>query len=423
MKFCTESEENCRNTVKEPEIEGETMSEKRKSRVFICFDFKYPYQNANSNYIRNFAQAIAQNDNFDVIVIGAEQAEKAGALDSLETFNKTKYVNFQIPPATLPFRMVNHLTFGRYLCQQLRIFSPTKEDYIILYNDYPDTSKRVLKEYRELNESGHVSSVVVEWFQPYQYKLARMNPDYILWNYNFTKWLPKFKKIISISTYVSEHFERLGCNCLTVPCLSDISAQKAAIVEKNLTEKYHFTYVGAFVKKDAIAQMVQGLTLLDETELSRMCFHFTAITEENIKEDCGISEKEWEKIKNSLVFHGWMEYEDLLHFYQTMDFLVLAREKNVMTLSNFPSKIPEMMGYGIIPVCSDVGDYTAFYLENGKDSIVFQGCSKEKCAEAIRSALELSPEHLAAMKHAARKKVEDKLDFHNWSDALQAFLK
>lgn len=399
------------------------MEVTKKSRVFICFDFKYPYQNANSNYIRSFAQAVAENDNFDVIVIGAEQAEKTNTSVILETFGKTKFVNFRIPISKIPFRLVNHLTFGSYLCQQLKAFAPTQEDYIILYNDYPDTSRQVLNKYRKLNEIGHISSIVVEWFQPYQYKLARMNPDYILWNYNFTRWLPKFKKIISISTYVSEHFKRLGCDCLTVPCLSDISAQKAVIVEKSLTEKYHFTYVGAFVKKDAIPQMVQGLTLLDETELSRMCFHFTAITEKNVKEDCGISEKEWDKIRNSLVFHGWMEYKDLLKFYQTMDFLVLAREKNVMTLSNFPSKVPEMMGYGIIPVCSDVGDYTALYLEDGKDSIVFQGCSKEKCAEAIRRALELSPERLVAMKHAARKKVEDKLDFHNWSEVLRNFLK
>lgn len=398
------------------------MSEMRKSRVFICFDFKYPYQNANSNYIRSFAQAIAENDIFDVIVIGAVQSKKAGTVHCLETFHKTKYVNTRIPVARLPFRMVNHLSFGRYLCQQLKCFTPTKEDFIILYNDYPDTSKRILEEYGELNEIGHICSIVVEWFQPYQYKMMGMNPDYILWNYNFTKWLPKFKKIISISTYVSDHFEKQGCDCLTVPCMSDITEQKADLKEKGLAEKYHFTYVGAFVKKDAIPEMIQGLALLNEMELSRMCFHFTAITEQNIKEDCGISEKEWDKIKGSLVFHGWMEYEDLLRFYQTIDFLVLAREKNVMTLSNFPSKIPEMMGYGVVPVCSDVGDYTTLYLEDGKDSVIFSGCGREDCVAAMRRAMNITTEQLVAMKYAARKKIEDKLDYHNWANVLQSFL-
>ena len=284
------------------------MSETKKSRVFICFDFKYPYQNANSNYIRSFAQAIAENDNFDVIVIGAEQTVETMVVTALETFNKTKYVNMKIPIAKLPFRLVNHLSFGKYLCKQLKIFKPTREDYIILYNDYPDTSRRVLREYQELNKIGHVCSIVVEWFQPYQYKLERMNIDYILWNYNFTKWLPKFRKILSISTHVSKHFEKNGCNCLTIPCLSDVAVQKINIRDKDLSEKYDFTYVGAFVKKDAIPEMIQGLVLLKENELSRIRFHFTAITEQNIKENCGISEKEWNRIKKTLVFHGWMEY-------------------------------------------------------------------------------------------------------------------
>lgn len=398
------------------------MNTVKRKRVFICFDFKYPYQNANSNYIRNFAQAIAENRDFEVIVIGAEQANRVGTRSSLDIYKKTKYINMKIPVAKLPFRLVNHFTFGKYLCRQLDFYTPTTDDYIILYNDYPNTSQKILRRYEKLNEIGHLYSIVVEWFQPYQYKMGGMNPDYILWKINFTKWLPKFKKIISISTYISSYFEKIGCSCLTVPCLSDTGAQKVEINVKPKLERYNFTYVGAFVKKDAIPEMIQGLALLDVDELDKINFHFTAISEHDIKENCGISENDWEKIKGSIVFHGWMEYEDLLHLYQTVDFLVLAREKNTMTLSNFPSKVPEMMGYGIIPVCSDVGDYTALYLENGKDSIIFQGCGKNECASAIRSALRLSPEQLAAMKHAARRTVEDKLDYHNWSKALYEFL-
>lgn len=398
------------------------MSEMRKSRVFICFDFKYPYQNANSNYIRSFAQAIAENDIFDVIVIGAVQSKKAGTVHCLETFHKTKYVNTRIPVARLPFRMVNHLSFGRYLCQQLKCFTPTKEDFIILYNDYPDTSKRILEEYGELNEIGHICGIVVEWFQPYQYRMGKMNPDYILWKSNFTKWLPKFRKLIPISTYLSNYFKKFGCECLTVPCLSDTGLQEVKIRTKTKSERYNFTYVGAFVKKDAIPEMIQALAMLEKEELDKIYFHFTAITEHDLKEHCDISENDWKKIKDSIVFHGWMEYKDLLDFYQTIDFLVLAREKNVMTLSNFPSKVPEMMAYGIIPVCSDVGDYTRLYLTDGKDSIIFQGYKKYECASAIRRALNLSPEQLTIMKNAARRIVEEKMDYNNWSEILFKFL-
>lgn len=399
------------------------MSTTKKSRVFICFDFKYPYQNANSNYIRGFAQAVAENNNFEVIVIGAEQADRVDTEPSLEVYKKTKYVNMRIPVARFPFRLINHLVFGEYLCRQLDIYAPTMDDHIILYNDYPNTSRKILSKYRKLNEIGHIYSIVVEWFQPYQYKMGAINPDYFLWNQNFKRWLPRFKKIISISTYMSRHFGDLGCKCLVVPCLSDVTSQKVDIKAKKKSEKYNFTYVGSFVKKDAIPEMIHGLAQLDMEELSKMKFHFTAITERNIKEDCAISENEWKKIKNSIVFHGWMRYEELLCFYQTMDFLVLAREKNIMTLSNFPSKVPEMMSYGIVPVCSDVGDYTSLYLEDGKDSILFQGYGKNECTWAMRRALNLTPDQLTIMKHSARKKVENKLDYHKWSKELYNFIK
>ena len=168
----------------------------------------------------------------------------------------------KIPVAKLPFRLVNHAVFGEYLCRQLEIYAPTTNDYIILYNDYPYTSKKILHCYNHLNDIGHLYSIVVEWFQPYQYRMGKMNPDYILWKANFTKWLPKFRKLIPISTYLSNYFKKFGCECLTVPCLSDTGLQEVKIRAKS--ERYNFTYVGAFVKKDAIPEMIQALAMLEK---------------------------------------------------------------------------------------------------------------------------------------------------------------
>ena len=382
----------------------------------------YPFQNANSNYIRGFAQAVAETDDFEVIVIGAKQTKDKQMDQKLSRYNKTQYINMPIPVAKLPFRLINHFTFGKRLCEELEHFQPTDKDHIILYSDYPFTSGAILKKYAALNKAGHVYNIVVEWFQPYQYKFGKLNPDYILWNLNFQWYLPKFKKLIPISHYLANHFEKLGCRCLTIPCLSDAVTQKYAGWGKRHEKVYHFTYVGSFVRKDAIPEMVQGLTKLSLQALNKLKFHFTAVTEGNVRDECGITPEEWEKIKPHLVFHGWMEYEELLDFYSRMDYLFLAREENVMTLSNFPSKVPEMMGYGIVPVCSDAGDYTKDYLRDGYDSLVFLGCSSRSCAEAFERALNVSPDQLSIMRENARKTVENRFDYHNWKQKVQAFL-
>ena len=77
--------------------------------------------------------------------------------------------------------------------------------------------------------------------------------------------------------------------------------------------------------------------------------------------------------------------------------LILLRKKNKVTLSNFPSKVPEMMGYGIIPIVSKVGDYTDEYLTDGKDCIQVEKCSIEDGVAAIRKALQLSADERSRM--------------------------
>lgn len=79
-----------------------------------------------------------------------------------------------------------------------------------------------------------------------------------------------------------------------------------------------------------------------------------------------------------------------------MDYLFLAREKNIITESNFPSKVPEMLVYGVIPVCSDVGDYTKLYLENDVNAIIFEGAAPEECSQAYRRAINIDKEKRAA---------------------------
>ena len=93
-----------------------------------------------------------------------------------------------------------------------------------------------------------------------------------------------------------------------------------------------------------------------------MCWQFS-------NRRAGCSEEALNKLSGVLVFHGRLEYAELLELYQNMDYLFLAREKNIITESNFPSKVPEMLVYGVIPVCSDVGDYTKLYLRTGENAI------------------------------------------------------
>ncbi len=123
-----------------------------------------------------------------------------------------------------------------------------------------------------------------------------------------------------------------------------------------------------------------------------------------------------------VIYHDWLEYSDLIKLYSKADFLLLARQNNEITRANFPSKVPELMSFGVIPVCSDVGDYTKYYLEDGVNSIIFQPDSYEDCKAAVRRACLLSDEQYSNMRRSARQLVEDKFYYGNWAQQINDFL-
>lgn len=152
----------------------------------------------------------------------------------------------------------------------------------------------------------------------------------------------------------------------TVPCLVDCEQVSPNLIRKS-KEQYDFIYPGAATNKDSLEGMLKGLLLLNDDERKKIRFHFTTLRPEKLLEAAKCQNDALEQLKDVLIFHGRMEYSDLLNLYQEMDFLFLARERNIITESNFPSKVPEMLAYGTVPVCSKVGDYTNLYLKNGID--------------------------------------------------------
>ena len=126
------------------------------------------------------------------------------------------------------------------------------------------------------------------------------------------------------------------------------------------------------------------------------------------------SPHEYDSLKDMLIVHKWMHYEELIELYQSMHFLVLAREENQMTLANFPSKVPEVMCYGVVPIVSRVGDYTKYYLEDNVNSLIFDGCTIDLCLEKIRKALSMTEGEIADLSLKARECAENKFDYRNW---------
>lgn len=385
-----------------------------ENRVFICTHSQLPRGDANSNYIFYMASALA-NEGWNVVAIGKSLNQKREAINCKGIYcinlpGKKKCLN----------KMEGQLFFGQYVLKELRRQFISAEDYVLIYGGYLSIFSTIARNLNFLKR-GHVATCVVEWPTKDQFRFGRIDPDYILWHRVFYKWMPYWSKIIVISKNLKKCFKGQGCSTFILPPLVDASPNNCQKQHSN-NNKVHFIYSGNDTKKDAIKNMLLSLLELDDKEIKQIELHFTGLSEEKAKALLRSDAYLIEKFKNCLFIHGWVEFSDLEKIYLQSDYLLLAREENQFTISNFPSKVPEMMKYGIVPVCSNVGDYTENYLLDGKDSLVFQGASPVQCANAIRRAISITPERRNELKFNAMKKAISVFDYRLWGKSLTKFL-
>lgn len=391
-------------------FDGEEFMDKR---IFICTHSKLPQGDANSNYIYHMALALAENG-WSVIAIGRANTKERSEVE----VKGIKCINIPLL-GKFPPKVEGHILYGKCMLKELKAHGIKSEDYVIIYGGYLSLFSELGRKLSFI-QKGHVVTCVVEWPTEDQFKYGKYDLDFQLWRKVFYKWMPNWSKIVVISYNLQKHFNMEGCITFLLPPLIDCKKK----VEGNRTfkDKVQLIYAGADARKDAIRNMLLALKELSKEERDKFEFHITSLTIDRAKELLDSEKELIDEYKECLHIHGWMEYEELIHLYYSVDYLLLAREENQFTISNFPSKVPEMMNYGIVPVCSRVGDYTGRFLHNMEDSLIFEGASVRQCADAIRRAIAIPREQQKEMSVKAIKSAETYFDYRVWSKRLTDFL-
>lgn len=385
------------------------------SRIFICTHSQLPIGDANSNYIMHMGKALF-NAGWDVYILGKEKQGQSSHI----TVDGITVINIALQKGRVPQKVLGHILFGREVVRTLKKYKVCAEDYILLYGGYLSLFSSIAHELHEVPQN-HISTCVVEWPTEEQFTYGKLDFNYLLWHRVFYHWMGHWKRTIVISENLRRHFTQIGCQTFLLPPLIEYTGREKK--EKEVASKIKFIYSGADEKKDAIANMLRSIALLSEEERKICELHITGLKKEKAVTLLDSQSEILTLYKENLVIHGWMEYDQLIDLYIDSDYLLLARPRNQFTISNFPSKVPEMMNYGIIPVCSEVGDYTSSYLSNGEDCITFLGCSPEDCAKAIRTAIGIGQAERIKMRSNVLKTAKEKFDYTNYSVALLDFIK
>lgn len=378
------------------------------SRVFIQVYCKYPHGEASSNYIQNLAKAIL-GAGYEVIL--ATDINEDYEVSSIIMSNKPVTVIPVVPGGDVK---KSQMQKKKGFCDErigiLKQYGISKEDRVLilwLKSEY------FLSQLFEFEKEVGFKSIcgVLELFAEEDYPTREkfIQDAHIVRNV-----YSQADAILSISEYIDQYYINKGKKVYRFPPMIDISEYPTEI--KNM-EKYRFIIPS---QKDSLQAMIAAFVGLHPDEIRKIELHLCGMDASMLK--MLLSEPEWDKLLEFTIIHGWLKYEELMNLYQRMHFMVIARDMCQRTLANFPSKVPEAMNLGVVPVVSEVGDYTKYYLKDEYDSIFIQGDSAEEIRRCVRKAISLSKEEYGIYSGNAEKTAKEKFDYHVWIPKVKEML-
>lgn len=377
-------------------------------RVFIQAYCGYPHGGALANYIENLAKTIVYAG-YEVILITDISKEYEGC----PSIGSQPFVHVEPVMPSEDGEMLLRQRRTGYCRERLGVlkkYGITGADRVIVLYLRNEFFLEKLFEYRD-RVGFKVICGVLELFTEERFKTPEQYQNYI--HIRDEVYL-RGDAILTVSSYIVHHYDQKGMTVYLLPPIIDCSNYE---VKSKVMDKFRFIIPS---QKDSLRTMVKAFCGLKEEETDQLELHLCMVEEETIR--TMTEETEWEKLMQYTVIHKWMNYKELINLYQKMHFLMIARDVCQRTLANFPSKVPECMALGIVPIVSEVGDYTKFYLSNGKDSIFMNGDSVGEIKNAVRWALSLRREAYKQFSENARKTAQDRFDYHRWIAKIQEML-
>jgi glycosyltransferase involved in cell wall biosynthesis len=380
-----------------------------KKRIFVFGGYSnFPRGSAKANYMQYLGQALKEAE-YDVYIISNINDEfRLQIQEGHLSYKGLKIIPYKITNIRLLRRLQFDYFQGHIFVNLLKKHRVTKEDIVLVYSGDLGVNREVIKYKRKIGyKSVHV---VAEWVTSSYFEKKQKEKRYKTY---LDRFLLQHDLIFPISSYIETHLIGDKSKSMCLPIMADTLEYP---VGEKAFNKIKFIFPGNGLMKDAIEVVLKSFSQLTVQEKERVELNICGIKEEKIKNL--LSPQEYDRLKDMLIVHKWMHYEELIELYQSMHFLMLAREENQMTLANFPSKVPEVMCYGVIPIVSRVGDYTKYYLEDNVNSLIFDGCDIDLCLEKIRQALSMTQAEIVDLSLKARECAKNKFDYRNWAGKI-----
>ena len=382
-------------------------------RLFILSSCYYPRGGAVANYLQYLAMSAKEAGYYPTIIaqLNPEFAEE------LELHNNT-YQGIRVLGLTVSEnKILRHISAKRDMVEQKEAILVREKignkDIVYVLGADKDVFGHLLR----LRKKYHfrLTAGVLELFEEKDFECRFCHYYYQRYWYTISNLIPRCDMVFPISTFIKDFYKSKGTSTFIIPPLTEVRDETS---KEQLPYKFILPAKGKM--KDNLESMICAFLNLSDQELSRVELHLCGISEEKLRSV--VNKQEWNRLEKIVIIHKWMKYDELEKLYKEMHYLLLARDICQMNLANFPSKVPETMAYGIVPIASRVGDYTELYLRDGENSFIIEGSKVEQVTEAVHKAISISYDEYKNMSKEARGCVYKCFDYRTFSVQLKDVL-
>jgi glycosyltransferase involved in cell wall biosynthesis len=356
---------------------------------------------------------------YKTVIIGVNK--KGNRLEKIKNDN-TNYDGWIIPYPSNILSWIKYLSGISSFKKVLNEYNDVR--YVICYNYQSIAFWRLL---RYCNKKGiKVISDCTEWYGDSEKNIMFRIVKYLDTNIRMKYLNKKADGLMVISYYLEEYYKKI--HPLRMPMLFSIKKKienicvygidRAELAYAGIPFRLGVQLIDRHKAKDRLDIVI---SMLYKLKMKSVSFNFNIY---------GITSKQYlkvfpedaymlEKLKDSIVFHGYTESEELREKLSKSDYTILFREENKVTLSGFPTKFSESLKCGTPVIATKIGD-VGYYLKEGENGFFIDINDEEEALKKLEGILKSSTETKLIMK---KKCIQyDMFEPINWVDKVRSFL-
>lgn len=384
-------------------------------RIIMVSTTRYPSISAETIRLHYLAKLLCECG-YDVRVVcrGGNQPYEQGVFDGIpyQSLNYISQFDTRIRKgfdlARFSFRL-NH-----YLKRQLNF------DFVVILGVQLPTFMTIIR-YTKKRRIPLLYDCV-EWYSPEQFKHGRLTWAYIEKELYMRMVCKYHINVISISSYLHNHFIKNGIRSIRIPVIIDTKAILPKRPTNNSDSIIRFVYIGSPGKKDRLDTFIDACVSLPEAMRHRVHICLAGITPTQLTEQCGVNLTHIEQLGDSLSILGKVPHEDVAKLYAAADFSLLFRPLLRYAQAGFPTKVVESMA-NCTPVFCNLTSDLGQYLEDGKNALIAESYDSDSIRISLYKILRMDSDSIDIMSQNVRETAKQSFDYHLFCDGMSAFLK